>query len=215
MEERALATLEPQPVWSLFEAISRVPRCSGKEQRIRAWVREWASWQGIACREDAAGNFLLRREASPGGEGVPTLVLQAHLDMVCLREPGAEVDPERDPIRLRLEGGVVRARGTTLGADNGIGVALCLAALSDGQRACGRPCGALEVLLTVDEEAGFSGALGVKPGFFSGRHLLNLDSEELGVITIGAAGGEHTDYTLTAPREAVPAALPAAIPKPR
>jgi len=208
MEESALAGLEPQPVWSLFEAISRVPRCSGKEQRIRAWVREWAGSQGIACSEDAAGNLLLRREAVPaggrGGARVPTLVLQAHLDMVCLREPGAEVDPERDPLRLRREGSVVRADGTTLGADNGIGVALCLAALSDPRPLPGGSGGALEVLRTVDEECGCSGALGMTAGFFRGKRLLKLDSEERGLITIGAAGGEHTDYSLTAPRQAAP-----------
>lgn len=200
MSASTLAGLQPAPVWTLFEAISRVPRCSGKEQHIRAWVREWAAARGIPWREDSVGNLLLRQEADPGWGGVPTLVLQAHLDMVCVRRPGAAVDPEKDPLELRVEGNVVRAEGTTLGADNGVGVAMCLAALSDRSR----PRGPIEALFTVDEECGFSGALGLKPGFFTGKYLLNLDSEELGVITIGTAGGEYTDYTLKAPRMAAP-----------
>jgi len=194
MEARVLAGLQPQAVWELFEGITGVPRCSGKEKRIRSWVKDWAGRRGIGCKEDQRGNLLLRREASEGRRQAPVLVLQAHLDMVCAKTADCPVDFDRDPIPVRIRGDVVASQGTTLGADNGIGVALALAALEDP--ALKR--GPLEVLLTVGEEAGFVGAFGLKPGFFRGKYLLNLDSEELGLITIGTAGGEYTDYVLPA-----------------
>lgn len=188
-----LADLQPRLVWQLFEDISRIPRCSKKEQKIRSWIKSWAKQQGIPCKTDGAGNLLLRRKASPGWEGVPVLALQAHLDMVCVQAEGIRMNFAKDPIPIRVDGSNVHAQGTTLGADNGIGVAYGLAALIDPELVCG----VLEVLLTVDEEAGGSGALGVKSGFFTGRFLLNLDSEEVGVITIGTAGLEISDCTLS------------------
>ncbi len=194
MEARVLAGLQPQAVWELFEGITGVPRCSSKEQRIRAWVKDWADRRGIGCKEDQRGNLLLRRDASEGRQQMPVLVLQAHLDMVCAKTADCPVDFDRDPIPVQVRGEVVASQGTTLGADNGIGVALALAALGDP--ALKR--GPLEVLLTVGEEVGFVGAFGLVPGFFTGKYLLNLDSEELGLITIGTAGGEYTDYMLPA-----------------
>jgi len=187
-----LADLQPRLVWQLFEEISRIPRCSKKEQKIRSWIKSWARRRSIPCKTDGAGNLLLQRGASPGWERVPVLVLQAHLDMVCVQAEGVRMNFAKDPIPIRLDGSTLRAQGTTLGADNGIGVAYGLAALIDPELVCGT----LEVLLTVDEEAGGSGALGVKSGFFTGRYLLNLDSEEMGVITIGTAGLEISDCTL-------------------
>jgi dipeptidase D len=194
MEPRVLAGLQPQAVWEIFEGITGVPRCSGKEQRIRAWVKEWAGRRGIGCREDQTGNLLLRREATEGRGQAPVLVLQAHMDMVCAKTADCPVDFDRDPIPVRVRGEVVASQGTTLGADNGIGVALALAALEDPSLRRGP----LEVLLTVGEEVGFVGAFGLEPGFFTGKYLLNLDSEELGLITIGTAGGEYTDYVVPA-----------------
>jgi dipeptidase D len=187
-----LADLNPPLVWRLFQAISRIPRCSKKEQKIRAWIKDWAKQRSIPCKSDAAGNLLLRRRAAPGRERIPMLVLQAHLDMVCVKADGVQMNFDTDPIPILVDGSRVRAEGTTLGADNGIGVAYCLAALIDPELLCGP----LEVLLTVDEEEGGTGALGLKAGFFSGRYLLNLDSEEEGIITIGTAGLEITDCTL-------------------
>ena len=194
-----LEKYDPPLVWKLFESISGIPRCSKHEQRIRSWIRRWAGKRALPSREDEAGNLLLQRAAAPGCEKFPTLVLQAHLDMVCLAQEKHRVDFDTHPIRIRVDGKRVRAEGTTLGADNGIGVAYCLAALEDPELVCGP----LEVLLTVDEEEGAAGALGLKPGFFSGRYLLNLDSEEEGIITIGTAGIETTDYTLAASFEPV------------
>ncbi|MBN1834610.1 MAG: beta-Ala-His dipeptidase [Spirochaetales bacterium] len=201
MSKQALGALEPRNVWTLFEEITKVPRCSGKEERIRAWVKSWAANRGVSCAEDAVGNLLLRLPASAGWEGVPVLVLQAHLDMVCARAPDSAADFDTAPtaaapIRPWVDGDWVRAQGTTLGADNGIGMAYALAALTDPAL----QHGPLEALLTVDEEGGMKGAFGLKPGFFTGAHLLNLDSEELGLVTIGTAGGEYTDYSLSAPR---------------
>jgi dipeptidase D len=186
------ADLKPSLVWQMFQAISRIPRCSKKERKICSWIKAWAKRRNIPCRSDRAGNLLLRREPSTGWEEVPVLVLQAHLDMVCVKSEGVRFDFDKDPIQIRVDGASVRSEGTTLGADNGIGVAYCLAALTDPQL----QCGPLEVLLTVDEEAGGTGALGLKAGFFSGRYLLNLDSEETGIITIGTAGLEITDFGL-------------------
>ena len=190
MSINALADLDPPLVWQLFESISRIPRCSKKEKKICAWIKAWAKQRNIRCTSDAAGNLLLRRGAAPGWERVPALVLQAHLDMVCVKAEGVQMNFDKDPLPIRVDGSSVRSAGTTLGADNGIGVAYCLAALSDPELACGP----LEVLLTVDEEEGGTGALGLKAGFFRGHYLLNLDSEEMGIITIGTAGIETTDY---------------------
>jgi len=187
-----LADLNPPLVWQLFQSISRIPRCSKAEQKICAWIKDWAKQHNTPCASDAAGNLLLRRAAVPGRERAPVLVLQAHLDMVCVKAEEVKMNFDTDPIPILVDGSVVRARGTTLGADNGIGVAYCLAALIDPELLCGP----LEVLLTVDEEEGGSGALGMEAGFFSGRYLLNLDSEEEGIITVGTAGFEIIDCTL-------------------
>lgn len=136
------------------------------------------------------GNILLRKEAATDCEGYPTLIFQAHMDMVCQKTEEAKIDPAREPLKIKIVDGYVTAEGTTLGADNGIGVAYALAAfLLDNH-------GPLEAILTVDEETGMTGALEMEKGFFSGKYLLNLDSEELGTITIGSAGGGDTEYHL-------------------
>lgn len=179
-----LADLDPPLVWQLFERISRIPRCSKKEQKICAWIKAWGKQRNIPCASDAAGNLLLRRAAAPGREQVPVLVLQAHLDMVCVKAEGVQVNYDNDPIPIRVDGSGVRAVGTTLGADNGIGVAYCLAALIDPELICGP----LEVLLTVDEEEGATGALGLKAGF---------SAVSLGIR--GLAGG-HSGMDIHLPR---------------
>lgn len=192
-----VAALEPAAVWRFFADIAAVPRPSKHEQRIRAHVRQTAERLGLAVREDAAGNLVVAVPASPGHGDAPVTVLQGHLDMVCEKNAGTPHDFERDPIRLVLDRDpqtgreFVRADGTTLGADNGIGIALALAAASSPDVVHGP----LEILCTVDEEMGMSGAGALEPGFFSGRRFLNLDSEEDDVLYIGCAGGG--DVTLT------------------
>jgi dipeptidase D len=192
MRRESLDRLEPQRVWGMFEEITRIPRCSGNEENIRLWVLQWAESRGLSGRTDEGGNVLLSVPASPGCETYPTLVLQAHLDMVCAAESGLSFDFDREPIPLRVEGQFVTTQGTTLGADNGIGIAYALAALSDPTLRHGP----LQALFTVGEENGFTGAFALRPGFFTGEYMINLDSEDLGQITIGSAGGEFTDYLL-------------------
>ncbi len=189
--------LQPRAVWEIFASISQVPRCSKDEARIQAHIEELAGRFGFPWRKDEAGNILLEVPATPGYESAPTVVLQGHLDMVCEKNKGNPHDFCRDPIRLMVGrdapgGGIfVRADGTTLGADNGIGVALSLAAASSKEVVHGP----LEILLTADEEMGMTGAKALRPDFLKGRTLVNLDSEDDRVLYIGCAGG--VDSTLT------------------
>ncbi|MDR1064488.1 MAG: aminoacyl-histidine dipeptidase [Azoarcus sp.] len=177
-------SLQPASVWRHFSTLCRIPRASGNESAVRDELAAWARARGLGVKVDAAGNLVLSKPASPGREDRPGMVLQGHLDMVCQKNGGSSHDFARDPILPILRDGWVTAGDTTLGADNGIGVALALAALEDGDLK--HP--ALEVLLTVDEESGMHGALGLKPDAVSGRLLLNLDTEEWGELYIGCAG---------------------------
>ncbi|MBN1328901.1 MAG: beta-Ala-His dipeptidase [Candidatus Heimdallarchaeota archaeon] len=193
MLEKNIGNIEPKIVWSIFEEITTIPRPSKKEDKIRKWVRNWANEKGITqIKEDSVGNILLRKEASKGCENYPTLVLQAHLDMVCQKEQSIVFDCEKDPIITFIDGEKVAAKGTSLGADNGIGISCALAALISNDL----KHGSLEVLLTVDEETGMTGAFGLKSGFFSGKYLLNVDSENIGTVTISSAGGGGTDIVM-------------------
>jgi len=175
-----------------FEKICRIPRCSKHEGKIRAYLRQWAEKEKFSTREDRVGNLLIRVPASPGRETAHTLVLQGHLDMVCEKSPESSHDFSRDPIRLRYDGDWLLAEDTTLGADNGIGLALALAVAEDRELVHPQ----LELLFTVDEESGLTGAANLEPEFFSGRILLNLDSEDEGVFTIGCAGGRDSELLL-------------------
>ena len=195
MEKKVLDGLEPKIVWSIFEDILGIPRPSKKEGKIRRWVKEWAKNHSILFKEDDTGNILLTKKATLGCEDYPTLVLQAHMDMVCQKNPDIEIDFDKDPLAVKIVDDYVTAEGTTLGADNGIGMAYSMAALLSKDH------GPLEVVFTVDEETGLTGAFGMKKGFFSGKYLLNLDSEEIGEITISSAGGGDTHYILPATRE--------------
>jgi dipeptidase D len=193
----AVASLEPQPVWQYFAGIAAVPRASKHEERIREHVRRLAQERGLNVREDSVGNLLIEVPASPGRENAAPTVLQGHLDMVCEKNTGTAHDFDHDPIRLIVDRDpatgeeIVRADGTTLGADNGIGVALALAAATSPEVLHGP----LEILCTVDEEMGMTGAASLEPGLFRGKRLLNLDSEDDTVIYIGCAGGG--DVTLS------------------
>ena len=197
MESKVLKGLEPKIVWELFEEISRIPRESKKEEKIRDWVKAWANIYNIPAKEDKVGNILLTKEASKGCEHYPGIILQAHLDMVAQKEPSSDHDFDNDPIPLKIVNNYVTAEGTTLGADNGIGIAMCLSALIDPHL----KHGPIEVLLTVDEETGLTGAFGLDRNFFNYTYLLNLDSENEGEITISSAGGGDTKISLPITRE--------------
>ncbi|MFW9992786.1 MAG: beta-Ala-His dipeptidase [Candidatus Odinarchaeota archaeon] len=188
---RVLAGLKPEIVWNIFEDITRIPRPSKREEKIRQWVKQWAEAQGIGYKEDKIGNIILYKPAVPGREHLPTLVLQGHLDMVCQKVPESPVNFDSDPIPVIVEGGSVTADGTTLGADNGIGVAMAMATLIAGLEH-----GPLEVLLTVDEETGLTGAFQLEPGFFTGKLLLNIDGEDIGKLIASSAGGGDTKIDL-------------------
>jgi dipeptidase D len=183
-----LAHLSPRSVWGHFAALAAIPRPSGHEERAVAFVTAVGESIGVKAVHDARGNLVLRVPATAGREGAAPVILQTHLDMVCEKNRDVAHDFDRDPIRPRVVDQWVHATGTTLGADNGIGVAASLAAATDP----GVKHGALELLFTLDEETGLTGAKELDPKILSGRMLLNLDSEEDGVIFVGCAGGEDT-----------------------
>ena len=193
MVNKVLSELEPKIVWGLFEEITKIPRCSRKEEKIQKWIKKWAEENGVSFKQDGVGNILLTREAAPGCEDFPTLILQGHQDMVCEKTAESPHDFDTDPIPVKVERDIATAEGTTLGADNGIGVAMAMAILIDPSL---KRHGKIEVLLTVEEETGLIGAIKMQKGFFTGKRMINLDSEEQGVIIIGSAGGGGTRYTL-------------------
>jgi len=195
---KILSGLKPEIVWEIFEEITRVPRCSGKEEKLQGFVETWAKTYNIDFKKDATGNILLTRKAERGNENIPTLMLQAHQDMVCEKKPEISHDFNSDPIPLKVDFDKVSSNGTSLGADNGIGMALAMALLIDPTLS---KHGKIEVILTVGEEVGFTGVRNMKPGFFSGKRMLNLDSEDVGVITISSAGGGGTEYVVPYKKE--------------
>jgi dipeptidase D len=183
-----------------FEQINSFPRCSKNEARLCHWLQQWAQERHLEYRCDGAGNLVVRVPASLGFEGAPTVVLQGHLDMVCEKTPDSPHDFNKDPIVSRQEGEWLTAEGTTLGADNGIAIAYMLTLAE----APGPAHPALELLFTVDEETGLNGAKSLAPDFIHGRLLINLDSEDEGVFTIGCAGGVDTHLVLDGQSETVP-----------
>ncbi|MBA7473816.1 beta-Ala-His dipeptidase [archaeon] len=195
---KILDGLEPEIVWDIFERISAIPRCSKKEEGVQEFLEAWAGENGVGFNKDKVGNVILIREAAPGCESYPTLMMQGHQDMVCEKNPESPHDFDVDPIPLKVEGDNVSAEGTTLGADNGIGMAIAMALLVDPSL---ERHGKLEAVFTVDEESGFTGIRNMSPDFFSGKRMINLDSEELGVIIISSAGGGGTEYSIPISRE--------------
>lgn len=179
--------MNSEQVLSFFKEITKIPRESGHEEHIIAYLQSFAAERNLECKTDEAGNVLIVKEAAPGYENVPAIVLQSHSDMVCEKNDGVEHDFAKDPIRYVIEDGWMIAPDTTLGADCGIGIAAQLAVL-DGDI----PCGKIECLFTTSEETGLDGAMALQPGFFSGKVLLNLDSEDEGEIFVGCAGGIDT-----------------------
>ncbi len=197
----SIAQLEPTAVWEHFQTLCEIPRPSKHEEQLRDYLKGWAELRGLFVHVDTAGNLIIRKPATPGMENRAGVVLQGHLDMVCQANSGTEHDFFKDPIRPVLKDGWLVAENTTLGADNGIGVALALAVLA----AEDLPHGPVEALFTLDEEAGMGGALGLEPGVLQGKYMINIDTEEWGEFYMGCAGGIDVNVTRQYQREAVPA----------
>lgn len=192
--------MNSEKILSIFKEITRIPRESGHEEKIVEYLVNFAKEHGLEYKTDDVNNVVITRPASKGYEDRSTIVLQGHTDMVCEKNAGVEHDFAKDPIRYVVEDGWMIAKDTTLGADCGIGVAAQLAALIDPA-----PCGKIECLFTSSEETGMDGAFGLKPGFITGKTLINLDSEDEGELFIGCAGGLDT----TAVFSYIPEPLPA------
>jgi dipeptidase D len=193
--------LQPATVWAHFATFCEIPRPSKAEAALRDSLVSWAAGRGLATEVDAAGNLIIRKPATAGREQLQGVILQAHLDMVCQKNGDSAHDFSCDPIRPVLRDGWLVAEATTLGADNGIGAALILAALEDATL----EHGPLEALFTVDEEAGMGGARGLQGGVLQGTLMLNLDTEEWGEFYLGCAGGLDVNVERQGPAEPLPA----------
>lgn len=193
--------LQPELVWKHFYNINQIPRCSKNEEGARNYVKQFATELKLEYKEDETGNVVIKKPGTSGMENRPLVILQGHLDMVCEKNKSTVHDFTKDPIKMLISDGWVKADGTTLGADNAIGVCMGLALLEDDSLS--HP--PLEVLCTVDEETGMTGAMGLKPGFLSGNMMINLDTEEEGALYIGCAGGKHTIMTKKINWEDIPA----------
>ena len=184
-----LSQLQPTDLWQLFEKVCSIPHPSKHEQKISAWIQAWAQEQGLAVKEDTVGNIFIKKAATAGMENCQGVILQAHMDMVPQKNADTVHDFLTDPIKPYIieeaDGQWVTAAGTTLGADNGIGLCSALAVLASNDIAHGP----LEVLVTIDEEAGMTGAFGLEAGWLEGDILINTDSEQEGEIYMGCAGG--------------------------
>jgi dipeptidase D len=197
MSANAIKGLKPELLWQHFYELSQIPRPSKREGKAVDFVRDFAKKHNFSFKEDKVGNIVISIPASKGKEKSPTIVLQGHVDMVCEKNKGTVHDFDKDPIKLINTGEWITADGTTLGADNGIGVAAAMAAALDKSAVHGP----LEILCTVDEETGMTGVNELKPKFITGRTLLNMDSEEDGAFYVGCSGGQDTagtykiDYT--------------------
>jgi dipeptidase D len=189
----ALAGLEPEIVWKYFDEIRKIPRCSKQEDRIVEFVKQTGEQLGLETKLDEIKNVLIKKPASPGYEDHPSVCLQGHLDMVCEKNADVQFDFANDPILLKREGEFIKAQGTTLGADNGIGCAMLLALAEAKDLKHPR----LELLFTVDEETGLTGASKLTSDFLTARKLINADSEDLDTITIGCAGGGDCTLNLS------------------
>ena len=195
-----ISHLEPEILWRQFENICAIPHPSGHEAELRRYLKLFAEQHGLAYYSDTVGNVFIEKAASPGLENSPKVILQGHMDMVPQKNSATVFDFESDPVQPVIDGDWVKAQGTTLGADNGIGMAAALAVLEDSRTMHGP----LAALFTVEEETGLTGASGVHPRFLDADILLNLDSEEDGFAYIGCAGGCRTDFILNFDHVAAP-----------
>ncbi len=196
-----IRNLEPKELWNYFADLNAVPRPSKKEERVRAFAIKFGESLALPTREDAVGNVIITKPATPGMENRAKVVLQSHLDMVHQKNAGTNFNFDTEGIRMRVEGDWVKAEGTTLGADNGIGVATIMALLASKDIA--HP--AIEALFTIDEETGMTGAQGLQAGELTGKYLLNLDTEDDDELSIGCAGGIDVSFHGTYPESSVPA----------
>src|ERR1035437_1802947 len=181
----ALAKLEPKSVWKHFDALAAIPRASTKEAAAREYVLAQAARLGLEVVQDKAGNIVVRKPAHAGREGATKALLQGHLDMVCEKNEGTAHNFDTDPIKVLRDGDWLKADGTTLGSDNGVGVAAALAVMESTDIAHGP----LEFVFTIDEETGLTGAAEFQAGILKSTYFLNLDNEEKGTLCIGCYGG--------------------------
>ena len=187
-----LDKLQPTAVWQIFEKMCDIPHGSGNETGVQNMFKAWADERGLAWKQDKVGNLLVTIPATKGMEKASPVLVQGHVDMVCEKNSDIKHDFDKDGLKLKVNGDWVTAEGTTLGADNGIGVAMGLGLADD--KSIAHPV--VEVLLTVDEERGLTGAAGVEAGFFTANRMINLDSEEDEAIFIGCSGGWDSVLTL-------------------
>ncbi|MFW3146113.1 MAG: aminoacyl-histidine dipeptidase [Thermoplasmatota archaeon] len=192
MVDDVLKGLEPKLLWKHFDEIRKIPRCSKSEDKVIDYIVSFAKEQGLDYKKDTAGNTVVKKPASTGKDGSPIVVLQGHVDMVCEKNKETKFDFSKEPIRLRKEGDYLYATGTTLGADNGIGVCAALAVLEDRELVHGP----IEALFTVDEETGLTGAFALGGDMLEGRMMINLDTEEERALYVGCAGGGESDIRL-------------------
>jgi len=193
--------LKPALLWQFFDRITQIPRPSKKEGKIVNFLLDFAKQQGLEVKKDKADNVLIRKPASPGKENLKTVILQSHVDMVCEKNADVKFNFETDPIQTYIDNGWVKAKGTTLGSDDGIGVAAALAILASKDI----EHGPIECLFTTDEETGLTGAYALSKDFLTGDILLNLDNEDWGEFCIGCAGGKNTIGTFHYTKTAAPA----------
>lgn len=189
--------LKPSFIWKHFEQILKIPHCSGDEKALSDYIALVAERLGLAWKRDNVGNIVVEKKASPGHEKAETIILQGHLDMVGEKNSDVDFDFSKDAIEAEMKGDWIQAKGTTLGSDNGIGVAASLALMEEETLVHGP----LEFLFTVDEETGLTGATKIEPNFLKGKKLLNLDSEDEGAFTIGCAGGADSEITIPLERK--------------
>jgi dipeptidase D len=198
-----IKNLKPEAIWKNFYALTQIPRPSKKEEKVAAFIKDFGKKLNLETLEDETGNIVIRKPATPGYENRKTIILQGHLDMVPQKNNDTQHDFETDPIDAYVDGEWVTARGTTLGADNGMGVAAAMGVLE----AKGLEHGPIEALFTVDEETGMTGAFGLKEGFLEGDILMNMDSEDEGELYIGCAGGMDTVATFHFTPEGIPSGM--------
>jgi dipeptidase D len=184
--------LKPEKVFKFFEEISAIPRGSKKEEKISAYLKEFGESRGLETIQDEALNVIIKKEATPGYESVPGIIIQGHMDMVWEKNLDTDFDFDKEGIKLKIDGDYIKAEGTTLGADNGIAVAFALAVLDSNDI----PHPKLEVLITSDEETGMSGAIALDGSLLDGKYLFNVDTEEEGEIYVSCAGGNRTSLTV-------------------
>jgi dipeptidase D len=184
-----------QEILKVFEEINRIPRCSKHEEKLSIWLQTWGKARGFEVKTDFLNNVIIKVPATEGYEKSPIFVLQGHMDMVCVKTKGSKHDFSKDPIKCIYDGDWLRGEGTSIGADNGIALAIGLVLAEAGKKGdIEHP--PLELLFTIDEETGLTGARGIEPGFFEGKFLLNLDSEDEGVFIVGCAGGQNLEISL-------------------